>query len=227
MNRIMVTCAGSQKKWNNHLGVPSHLVKDRNGERILERTLRQLRERGYTADQILVFHPPVAGYYYEGAAHVVMPPGTHETEYHTTQDWWLAGADRNVLLLGDTWFTDEALDTILSFDGEGIMFFGRYGPSSLTGSPWGELFSYSWLGSNNDTLTRSMRELSAMRKQGKVWRFCGWELLYFLQNQKVQRNRRFDHRVDPRFFTEIDDATDDVDFPVDAHKNPMFGTGKR
>lgn len=227
MKRIMITCAGSQKKWNGHLGVPSHLVRDRNGETILGRIVRQVQERGYEMNQILVFHPEIQGYYTPGTVSVLTPVGRYETEFHTTQDWWLRGdEDRNVMLLGDTWFTEEAMDQILGHEGDGIRFFGREDRSRITGSPYGELFGYSWNGMNNGTLERAMEKLHDMKKQGKVWRFCGWEVLYQLQGQTVKKDRHFEHRVSPWIFTEINDETDDVDFPIDYVRHPMFG-GKR
>src|SRR5690606_7516834 len=36
MGRYIVCCGGSQAKWKNHLGVPSHLVPDLSGEPILQ-----------------------------------------------------------------------------------------------------------------------------------------------------------------------------------------------
>lgn len=225
MKRIMITCAGSQEKWGNHLGVPSHLVKDRNGETILGRILRQVKEQGYGPEQIYVFHPDRIGYYSLGNVSVVSGVGQYETEFHTTEQWWLEEG-RNVMLLGDTWFTDEAIGTVLGHDGEDPRFFGREYRSDITGSPWGELFGYSWLGHSNDTLLDAMDKLHWMKKTGKVWRFCGWEMLYFLAGQQVRANRHFDHRCDPRLFTEINDLTDDLDFPVDAHRHPMFRRNK-
>lgn len=224
MTRIMITCAGSQKKWNGYLGVPSHLVKDRNGETILGRTVRQVRDRGYLPHQIFVFHPDIDGYFLPGVVSVIVPEGKYETEFHTTQEWWFRADDnRNVLLLGDTWFTDEAMDTILGYEGSGIRFFGHSQPNPVTGSPWGELLGYSWLGSDNDSLLQGMAELSLMKRRGELWRFCGWEILYWWQCQKVRKDRHFEHRVKAEYFTEIVDLTGDLDFAVDHQRHPMFG----
>lgn len=224
--RIMITCAGSQHKWNNHLGVPSHLVTDKNGETILGRTLRQVRERGYGVDEILVFHPEVEGYFLPGNTSVVVSkPGQYLTEFHTTESWWLEGSDQqNIMLLGDTWFTDEAMDTILGYEGYSVRFFGRTGPSTYTGTQYGELFGYAWRGLSNTILQKNMATLEIMKRRGELDRFCGWEMLYYLQNDSVQRRtRRFQHRTDSEFFTEINDYTDDLDFAADHLRHPMFG----
>lgn len=224
--RIMVTCAGPQDKWNGHLGVPSHLVRDNTGEPILYRTLRQLRERGYGTDDVFVFHPNVAGYFRPGNTSVVVPAGKYRTEFHTTREWWLEEeSERNILLLGDTWFTDEALDEILGHDGYLLRFFGRENASKVTGSPYGELLGYSWRGNGNSLLDRGMLSLSGLKDKGLVWRYCGWEQLYWTQGDKLKTNRHFTHRCDPEWFTEIDDLSDDIDFPKDYLRHPMFGKG--
>lgn len=230
MHRIMVACSGSQDKWKNYLGVPSHLVRDRFGEPLLWRTLRQLRERGYSAGNVFVFHPDDERYYLPGNISVVSRhPGQYETEFHTTQGWWQGGDDdRNTLLLGDTWFTNEAMDTVLGHEGNGIRFFGRTKPSRVVpGSKWGELFAYSWTGYQNARLRYVLQRLSDLRSRDKVWRFCGWEVLYYLQQQKIDpKSKRFRHQTNSDFFTEIDDMTDDIDFPEEYKKHPMFG-GKK
>lgn len=225
MDRIMITCGGPQDKWNNHLGVPSHLVKDINGERILERTIRQVRERGYEPDQVLVFHPETEGYFLpQNVSVLVNRPGQYETEYHTTQAWWLTESDdRNVILLGDTWFTDEAMDTILGHTGLGIRFFGHSQPNQITGSPYGEQFGSVWHGMSNWIMLKTMSQLSTMKQRQQLWRFCGWEILYSLQGQRVKPDKHFEHRVTPDFFTEIIDLTGDIDFKEDLAKHPMFG----
>jgi hypothetical protein len=137
----------------------------------------------------------------------------------------LVSEGTNVLLLGDTWFSDEALDRILNEEGEGFTTYGRHGPSGLTGSPWGEIFGYSWPGSMNSVVLEHNRRVVEAFRARRLPRKTGWEVLYSFQGVDMLHKKPggCKHITDPEFFVEIKDLTDDIDFPVDYDKHPMFG----
>lgn len=216
MTRYIICCGGSQKKWGNHLGTPSHFVKDKFGEPILHRTVRLLRELD-EGDDILIMAPPRDyRYLVEGALTVDGDPGTLN-EYWASFQYW-SRSERTVLLLGDVWFSEEALGTITTTR-EGLYFYGRFSGSKLTGSPWGELFACGFdpdvQGFLMDHMKSSLRKYRARQAN----RHIGWEILRSVQGQKNLN----EHKVDERYFVEINDLTDDIDFPACYKKHPMFG----
>lgn len=221
---VMIACAGPQRKWGNHLGVPSHLVKDKNQERILDRTIRLVQERGTGHEELTVLSPPDPRYDHPYVRNVFVPE-IKATEFHTTRDHW-STENKNILLLGDTWFSEDAIDKILGFPGHALTFFGRSGPSKLTGSPWGELFAYSWTSTSNWIIDDSLSRIHKLYERKKLRRFTGWELLMWLQGateDRITREGIFPHVTTPEFFVEINDLCDDLDFPIDYERHPMFG----
>lgn len=220
--RIVIACAGSQAKWNNHLGVPSHLVPDRDGEPILHRTVRQCNERGFRP---VVVSPLDDRYTVEGAD-VRMLSETHPTEFHSAADQ-LSPIGMNLLILGDTWFTNRAMDTLFTTAATDPYFraYGRRDRSYITGSPWGELFAYSWNGVYTDRVMRTADDVVEAHNKGILRRKTGWEVIYLWQGVDFSQVRHglLPHTTNPPVFVNIDDASDDIDFEADYYRHPMFG----
>jgi hypothetical protein len=125
-----------------------------------------------------------------------------------------------VLLLGDVYFTDEAILTIGTASPTAYRCFGRYRPSRITGTPYGEIFAASWGPQRHALMDRYVDEVERLREDGECLRPPGWVLLRLWQGTPVNR-----HLVRPPIWTEIDDLTDDIDFPADHQRHPKFGGG--
>src|SRR5690349_11388788 len=106
--RVIVACAGSQSKWDNYLGVPSHFApvlaprhEDYWYEPLIHRTLRQVQK--YEKTDVIVTAPVGKGddYRFDNAM-------THEvvgdSEFSSTRQFWNP-TGRTVLLLGDVYFS--------------------------------------------------------------------------------------------------------------------------
>lgn len=207
--KVLIACAGPDIKWRNHLGVPRHLAPV-DGEPLLHRTVRQALA---VSPDVHIAAPDDERYILPGTTrHVIR--GMHVNEYASTRHLW-SDAGRTVLLYGDTYYTDAAVDIIVGHQGPLWRMFGRYGPSALTGSPWGEVFAASWLPRSHDLLDTHLHKVMLAYAWGYVTRFTAWELL-----RSIQRTPLDVHTVDPTWFTEIDDATDDFDFPADYDRHP-------
>ncbi|MEI5520667.1 hypothetical protein WB388_08635 [Streptomyces brasiliscabiei] len=219
--RVIVAAAGPQAKWGGHLGVRSHFAPVRgrlDGGPVLpllELTLSHLS--ALTADVWLTV-PPEEPEPYEALA-AVYGVRVHRavqgsrSEFESSMPVW-GDTGRTVLLLGDVWFTDAALAAILTDPADGVRVFGRAGPSRVTGTPYGEIFAVSWPGSAD----RRMRELAAEIGAGQAAGCSvrpGWVLLRTLQGTPLH-----EHTVCAPWWVEIDDATDDIDFPEDFQRHP-------
>ena len=105
---------------------------------------------------------------------------------------------------------------VTSTDDDGFRFFGREHASTVTGTPWGEIFANSWRGRNNDRMSAltdaTRREQDAGRADPTKH---GWTILRMLQGTPLRQ-----HEVRPPWWVEIDDATDDLDFPDDYRRHP-------
>lgn len=219
--RVIVAAAGSQAKWGGHLGVRSHFVPVRSRlgaegrEPLLGRTLRLLAERG-AADVWVTAPNDAPGPYARLAASFgarCVARGAARDEYVSTRDLW-AAEGRTIILYGDVWFTESALDVVLARRGEAC-FFGRERESSLTGSPWGEAFACSWEAEDAERLDGLLAEVRAAQDRGQGDASAGWSLLRALQGTPYRT-----HLVFAPWWVEINDATDDIDFPDDYRRHP-------
>lgn len=209
---MIIAAAGGDKSWNGHLGVPRHMVPVE-GEPLLQRTIRQALT--LTRD-VHVTTPDDDRYRVVGAVRHVREPG--ESEYACTRDLWSADG-RTVLLLGDVYFTDRAMAVIGAYVPRNYRVFGRAGASAVTGTPWGEIFAASWWPEHHEQIDRYLAVVHALRAEGTITRPPGWMLLRAWQRTPLDR-----HIVKRgRYFTRIDDATDDFDDPADYERHPAMG----
>lgn len=212
--RVVIACAGPQDKWGEHLGVPSHFAPVRTGvgeERValLDRTVNMVSE--YTKDIVVSAPPCDERYDYGSLARVAYVTGANEFE--STRELW-STTGRTVLLLGDVYFSRIGLKRIMSRTDHGYQAFGRYGASSLTGTPYGEIFANSWWPEDIPDVESHLQRVEVGRSQG-ITRPAGWMLLRSFMGIPLNR-----HRIDQRFFTVINDWTDDIDFPEDFDRHP-------
>ncbi|MFI0576144.1 hypothetical protein [Streptomyces tendae] len=218
--RVVVAAAGPQTKWGGHLGVRSHFAPVRvflDQEQpvlpLLERTLLALG--AYTAD-VWVTAPPDAPGPYEGLArayrarvHTAGPEAGNELD--ASRPAW-SDRDRTVLLLGDVYWTDAALAAVLGCGHPDVRVFGREAASETTGTPWGEIFALSWTDSTRmGLLADAVRRAHTERPEVRP----GWLALRLLQGTPLG-----EHTVRAPWWVEINDATDDIDFPADYARHP-------
>jgi hypothetical protein len=208
--RIIIAAAGPQDKWGGYLGVPSHLAPI-DGRPLLHRTVGQ-------------------ALCYSRDVHVTGPPGderynipgtrwherdlSHPSEYHSTRDLW-SDTGRTVLVYGDVYFTDEAMQRIAAESDTGFRAFGRSGASRQTGCRYGEFFAASWWPDDHASIEQHLAVALRQRTSGTSRRPVCWLLLNSMQCRPAG-NRL--HR--PPWWVEIDDLTEDFDFPADYDHHP-------
>lgn len=104
-NSVIILCAGKETRWKG--SVPKQLV-DIGGEVLLKRTIRQVKETGYKP-LVITNNDKIKLAIHE---HGYITPSkcrwTLETLYNVRDQW----GSRTVVLLGDTYYTDELLAKI-------------------------------------------------------------------------------------------------------------------
>ena len=200
--RVLILAAGDATRWQNHRGTPKHrlIIED---EVLIERTAKQFLK--YTNDVVTVVQKNA--HQVEGCSMYV--PGQSRNlkdmaKFMSSQTIW--SDDRTVLVFGDVYFTDEAVETIMS-DTQQWRFYLRKEASEITGKPWREIFGLSFDASfNKDMNTAILRVVS----RNIAFSSGGWHLLMELLRTE-DRDKLFttdDH-------INIDDWTEDFDFPKD------------
>jgi hypothetical protein len=203
--KVLILCAGNGSKWGEYLGIPKQLITI-NSESLLERTVRLLHENGIcdidivSNDERLMVNN--CGFF--------RPSGyrwTVET-FYSTKDLW---QERIIVLLGDIFYSEHAMRTIVRSDNR-IQVFGRRGPSRFTKSRWQEIFAISFYQKDiADVMYHTKVALGDAEKggNGRLWQFyrslAGLPLNALLQTET-------------KIFKSIDDFTDDFDTPEDYNR---------
>lgn len=210
--RVIIAASGSQQKWSGHLGVPSHFapLTRHGGQPLIERTIEQLEPYGH---EIHITVPADERYgSLRGQKHI--REWSYFSEYAASRELW-DPVGRTVLILGDVFFSDQAIERIMLFAKRQYMVFGRFGPSQITGTPYGEIFAASWWPEHHEQMDKYLANVHRLRARGTITRPPGWMLLRSWQGTPLNR-----HKIIPKYFIEINDETDDIDFPVDYERHP-------
>jgi hypothetical protein len=199
--KVIIIAAGEGTRWNNYLGVPKHLVKI-DGETLLERTVRLFNG----CDITIVGHDER---YEVDGAELVIPEmrGLHDVNKQCllTRDLWNKDG-RTIIVLGDIFFSEKCVESILGYLGDDMRVFGRKGRGSVNKCKWGELFAHTFLTQHHDEYANAYLEAGKITKpDGR--RNDWWEHYRILDG------------IDPMVedfgerFVQIDDWTDDFDLP--------------
>lgn len=193
---------GESLRWKRHLGVRKHeLVVD--GETLLARMIRLVRERG-VRDICLV------GPYDCGVQNYV--PKRHKSIIDgrlSVQPIWNKRG-RTVVLMGDVWYSDAAMDAIVAGNGSEPCIFARFGPSAVTGKTYGEIFADSFMPDYHREQIRLFSEVLRLTQRGRLRRAGLWQAYLLTHGHAFpEAVANYGDAV------EIDDWTEDFDYPHD------------
>ena len=198
---VILVAAGEGVRWNNYLGTTKHKVIV-DGESLLERTVRLFKG----CDIKIIGRDET--YEVEGAELCIPKEvGMHDLNrqcYNSQHLWNQEG--RTIIVLGDVFFTKEAVKTIRGYKGDDIRIFGRKAEGIVNGCKWGELFAHTFLPEHHTEYANAyLRASKIIKDDGRLndW----WEHYRYLDgiNPMV-------HDTGKRF-VEINDFTDDFDRP--------------
>lgn len=206
MTRVIILAAGDSTRWGNFRGTPKHLTKVE-GKVLLERTAKQFLK--YTDDVCIIGLDE--RYKVEGTSlYVIQAPNTNwkdASKFLSSKNLWKFDG-RTILVFGDVYFTSEAVKTIMS-DKDAYKFFLRSDASSITGCEWKEIFA---VGFNDEYARKISQALLYLVSMNQVERQAGWALYRYMVGPTTNGLFNNPH------FVNIDDWTEDFDFPQDLEK---------
>lgn len=199
---------GADTKWTDRGGEGRRHFQLIAGERVIDRLVRQLRERGVT--DIWIVCPDLPGYAIKGTDRIAP----------TYSEWGLEALngiaawhdrDRTLQVYGDMVFADSAMDRIVNFRHRKFQMFGRFGNGVIKGGG-GELFAMSFWPEQRDEWAEAVRETLRLKEKGVIKRAGSWEGYRYMAGARGRRVGL--HRYYPAHFTNIRDGlTDDFDTP--------------
>lgn len=202
MTRIIIPAAGKGTRWKNFRGTPKHLaIVDQ--EILIHRTIKQFSQH---SDDIIVIakspdNIPVR------VEHPLEDKTNDIAKLWSSNHLW-SSTDRNIIIFGDTWFSEKAVDAITS-NTDPIQFFMRTGPSKYTGKAYKEIFAVAFDGEKTEFVRNVIKEIIKENKDGPG------AYLLFIKINKLNNVPRRHHFKNKNSFVEIDDFTDDFDHPND------------
>lgn len=214
---VLILCGGEASRWNSHLGIKhKHLIPVQ-GEILLERTLRQVSK--FSPARVTVLSRSGEGSifrkYCSKSVHVeeIGLPLNIETPAwkYMSSEKFCNKSGANISLLGDVWFSDYAIEAIFADRHEDWLAFGRSAKSEFTGCPYGEIFAHRF--------TNAEMHFSTLKLLDQLYRanLCaahasGWALSQLISNEDPNL------RTVGGNFVEINDFTEDFDFPEDYER---------
>ena len=208
--RVVIMAGGQESRWRGYLGTHKHLAQ-LDGERLIDRTVRLIHERIDADIHIVAFYPE---YEVAGTTRVQPIPLDQQNELtggtvSSAPHWSPLG--RTVVLFGDVYFTDAALDTICHFNGRRCTFFGRNRVSALTGAGR-NIFGFTLLPEHIAVLREAIEVMKAACARGDTNRCKAWEVYGYLHDIPPKS------RMVAGDFVDIDDWTEDIDTADDYER---------
>lgn len=183
--KYIIMCAGDGKRWGNYLGIPKHFVKI-NGETLIGRTTRLLKENGIT-DYIITTSDERYKQYGE-----TKPQSYNDCEVDRFEE---TNDEQVCYLYGDVYYTEEALKTIINTPTDDILFFGS------------EMEIVGVKVVNKDLFFEHKNKVKQLYLNGEISRCIGWEVYKSLNELPLE-----EYAITDRFYL-INDGTDDIDSP--------------
>jgi len=211
--RAIIIAAGEGSRWGEYLGIPKHLAEVE-GEPVLYRTVRLLKQNGVS--EIIIVGPMDLRYKLDDVnlfVPVKHPEYADADKFLSSEILWNTNG-RTITLFGDVFFSEEAITKIISCNRETWTVFGRQFGSFFTGTKYGEIFAHSFFPKDIAKHKECLEILVNAVKSKDAKKGSGWEHYKVMQGVRGRDIRRSKIMIDDNFI-EINDWTEDFDFPED------------
>lgn len=212
--KYIIMCGGIYRTFQT----PRQLTEI-DGEPIVERTLRLLRECGIKDRDIAISSNDPAFERF-GVRLLRHTNGFQvEANHQVTRGYWCDGfypsADPVCYLLGDVVFSPEAIRAIVEYETDDIMFFGSKRPfADVYPKKHEEPFAFKVV--NITHFQAACRAFRKLADSGKHWRVpIAWELWFIISGQDPAKDLR---ELTNDSYIGINDYTCDIDCPEDIKK---------
>ena len=194
--KYIIMADGKGTRWQNYNDIPKHFIEI-NGETLLARTVRLLRQGDPGCVVIITSHDP--RYEVEGATRYE-PVNNHLEIDRFTEELI---ADNVCFLYGDTYYSEDAADIIINTEAEDILFFGNQRSIVAVKVADGELFS-----SHVDRVRQLFIE-------GKIEKCIGWQVYQSFTGLPFGEKK-----IESKYII-LEDSTEDFNSPEDYNRRTV------
>ena len=209
----IIMCGGQYKKWET----PRQLLKI-NGETLVERTIRLLKEHGIDEHDIAISSNNDV--FLQFGVQLLSHDNNYVAyEYNKCESYWCDAfyptEEQACYIFGDVVFSDEAIKTIVETDTNDIEFFASAPPFSKEYTKqWAEPFALKVV--NQRHLRQAISLTKLYDQQGLFNRKpIMWELWQVIKHTPL-------NHIDYTNYTVINDWTCDIDNPEDIESFKRF-----
>lgn len=189
---------GKGTRWNNYMNIPKHLIKV-DGETIIGRVVRLLNKYDSAANVIVTSHDP--RYEFDGATRYEPINNLLEIDRFTYE----LIEDNMCFLYGDTYYTEDAIKSIIDSKADDLLFFGNDKSIVAIKVIDSKLFK------------RNIDRVKQLYLDGKINSCKGWQVYQSYQNLE------FDKKSIADKFVVVDNKTIDYNTPEEYEKLTMEG----
>ena len=200
--QIIIMCGGVY----DHFTTPKQLSVI-NGETLLERTIRLLKENGITE-----YYISSTNMLFERYGTVLYHDNSYKFENGKVYGYWVDAyypTDKPTIYLhGDVYYSETAMKTILNLNPSVNTFIGNETARNKEHKNWGEPFG--WIVVDQKTFRDGIEKTKRLQDEGKLERgyAISWELYRVLNN--LDPNKQY---IIDKTYLSIDDETIDIDAP--------------
>ena len=180
-------------RWNNYHNIPKHLIEI-DGETLLTRTVRLLRENDARADIVITSHDPR---YEVPGARRYEPQNNHLEIDRFTEELI---ADDVCFLYGDTFYSESVIQKIADTPAEKLLFFGNERSIVAIKVADGALFR------------QHVDRVRALFLAGKIEKCIGWQVYQSFEGLP------FGEKTIAADYILIQDGTEDFNSPADYNR---------
>ena len=194
--KYIIMADGKGTRWQNYNDIPKHFIEI-NGETLLERTVRLLRQGDPGCEVIITSHDP--RYEVEGARRYE-PKNNHLEIDRFTEELI---EDNVCFLYGDTYYSEDAAAAIIDTAAEDILFFGNQLSIVAVKVADGELFR-----SHVDRVRQLFIE-------GKIEKCIGWQVYQSFTGLPFGEKK-----IESKYII-LEDSTEDFNSPEDYNRRTV------
>lgn len=191
--KYIIMADGKGTRWNNYHNIPKHLIEI-DGETLLVRTVRLLRENDARADIVITSHDPR---YEVPGARRYEPQNNHLEIDRFTEELI---ADDVCFLYGDTFYSESVIQKIADTPAEKLLFFGNERSIVAIKVADGALFR------------QHVDRVRALFLAGKIEKCIGWQVYQSFEGLP------FGEKTIAADYILIQDGTEDFNSPADYNR---------
>lgn len=191
--KYIIMADGKGTRWNNYHNIPKHLIEI-DGETLLARTVRLLRENDARADIVITSHDPR---YEVPGARRYEPQNNHLEIDRFTEELI---ADDVCFLYGDTFYSESVIQKIADTPAEKLLFFGNERSIVAIKVADGALFR------------QHVDRVRTLFLAGKIEKCIGWQVYQSFEGLP------FGEKTIAADYILIQDGTEDFNSPADYNR---------